>query len=1326
MSARRRRSLPRRIARIAGITLASLVGLVVLALVFLQTPWGKSFVRGRIEAKLAAAVNGQVSLGSIDYSFLFHDIELGDLKISDAQGRPALGVRAVRVALDRGSLVAGTPVIEKLAIEGLDVQLVKSADGRSNLTGLMKPSKRKPLASIRVEQLSVTAGATITKPDGSTIVVRDLHVAGTLAARPVAKEVELSLRDLGAVATIAKPGAPARELAVSVDALSVQRRADGLALEIAKVVAGAIGIDHVGAQLHLDGKRLAGTQAITLAGLVVDDKRLASLLGRELLADDASIDVSIGGPAGALVVDGEVKTGGARLALDGTVDLSDLARPRYEVALAGTGLRSDLVASPGKERPLVESSLFVHVAGAGLAPGELDARLGVAVGPTKIGKLEVNGLSAAVSAHDGKLSLELLHASAPGVSIEARGALAEDKQVTGRVTVRGTPAEVIDALEAAGIVLSTRVPLPPSVELAIHASGNLEGALVVDLEPTRVRVAGGAVSLAGHAELERKQLVRATTSVGLHRLDLASMARLAGKQPKLTGSVSGTLGLERTPTGKQAAYDLALALDKLGLAVSAKGTANETGLTAKVSVARAKDRMMVATLAASVPLTKRGGKPALRTDGALSLDLDVARRSFAELADLLPARLRGKLPAGDVELHVDIAGTAARPTGTIDVALTARKVKQEQQRVALHADLSSSQRGLALAASGQVWLRDETTPIATLAGTVTTASPVAGGKLAVKALRGSAAIDAVLELPERELASLAFLKAKLAELGGRLDGRIAVKGPLAAPVLDARIAVSDLPTAAGSPARATITAQGTPARLMAKLTHGDAISITAAIDRSAKDRVAIDLAARATHAPLAAALPAFLAPKLGKHQVGTLDWDMTGKLALVRGAHGLSIEDASVAGTLDVKGGAFAVPGSTRRWHDIELSVASEPTGLRIKSLALHERDRQVADRTITGAGFVSLERFKPRQIHLALAARNWLLSGTPMLGMHDAPRATASFDLAIDVELARSVPVVDATVNSLSLIIPDRLDRSHAPELASVSGDIIYLDTTAARAGKLPAAVRPAAAAPRKRRPLDIRIHMPSLIHVQQAPIDITARGELAVRVREDGVTTRGALTVESGSVGIMGRTYKLVAGELAFTDAQPKGQLSVTFEHELPPAVMRQLSLASAGGGARFTLSGSPGNPIKSLGGASNAGLAEAMSINTRGNPVYVSAPDLPASSTVVAPRGDQLSVLSFMAANLPHLLVLDRVDAHSDQYRGASAYGRIEHAELERYSADQKARVRGVVRPRTPGRSSAELQVDRMLINNDRTAVGVGVRAGDRAGGGVGLFVEWSSAE
>jgi hypothetical protein len=147
-------------------------------------------------------------------------------------------------------------------------------------------------------------------------------------------------------------------------------------------------------------------------------------------------------------------------------------------------------------------------------------------------------------------------------------------------------------------------------------------------------------------------------------------------------------------------------------------------------------------------------------------------------------------------------------------------------------------------------------------------------------------------------------------------------------------------------------------------------------------------------------------------------------------------------------------------------------------------------------------------------------------------------------------------------------------------------------------------------------------------------------------------------------------------------------------------------------------------SLAGAGNGGLEDVMAMNGTGLGVRVTRPDLPASESVQAPRGDQLSIMTFLASNLPHLVFLDRIKAWSDP--ADSAYGQIKHVEAERYTQGDRARVRAVVRPTVPGRSAAELQYDRMLIHNDRAAVGVGVRAGDRVGGGVGVFFEWSSKD
>ena len=130
--AKARRPLWRRIVRIAGRLVGAVVLLVVLTIAFFHTSWGKSIVRGRIESKLGAAVNGEVKLGSLDYGFMFGTIELGDLEIRDASGRPAVRIARLAVDLDRGSVLDGSPLFNDLEIEGLAVSIAQTADGRSN------------------------------------------------------------------------------------------------------------------------------------------------------------------------------------------------------------------------------------------------------------------------------------------------------------------------------------------------------------------------------------------------------------------------------------------------------------------------------------------------------------------------------------------------------------------------------------------------------------------------------------------------------------------------------------------------------------------------------------------------------------------------------------------------------------------------------------------------------------------------------------------------------------------------------------------------------------------------------------------------------------------------------------------------------------------------------------------------------------------------------------------------------------------------------------------------------------------------------------------
>ncbi|MEO8702200.1 MAG: translocation/assembly module TamB domain-containing protein [Kofleriaceae bacterium] len=1322
---KRKRSLSRRILRIVGRLVAVVVVLVVVLVIFLHTPWGKSFVRGRIEAKLGAAVNGTVTIGSLDYGFLFKTIELGNVEIRDASGKPAIAVGSIAVELDRGSLLDKKPLIPELAITGLAVTVVQNADGTSNLTGLFKPSDRKPLAQLRITKLAVAGTATITKPDGTVIEVRDLAVAGNVDARPAAKELDLVLANLGAKVTVTRPGQPVRTLDVALTALTIARRPDRIDAEIKQIAAGVLGIEGITAHVGLgpDGKPI-GAQAVNLGTIKVDSKQLAVLLGKQVLVDDLAIAATASGPLDKLVLHGAVKTRDTTLALDGTIDASHFERPTYQLALVGKGKSIDVVVPrPDRKLPAVETDLKIGVTGAGLVLADLEAEVTLDVGATMVNAIAIDSVSAKAKLNRGAVVLERFAARGLGFEIGATGDLAADKTLRARVTVVGSPAEAIKVLGAAGIAIPRKVPVLHKLDVAVNARGKLDGELVVEIEPTRIAIAGGGIGIAGTATLDNRKLRSANTTINLAGLDIHQLAALAGKPPpKVKGSISGTIGLVRTPDSQNATYSLGIKLREPGLTIAATGSANATSAFTKARILRSSDRVELATVDARLPLDAQGFAPS----GRWHVALHYPSRSLGELRELLPERLREKLPEGEFELHANLLGSPARPLGVIDIHATAAAVKQipGPQVVDLHAVLGPGPKGLAVKVDGTVAL-DAARPIAKIDAKIDLPALWNGRKLDIARVRPGLVVDATIDLPDRELASLADVRAKLAELGGSVNGKITVRGAPANLAVDAKLDWHGYGIAGGGDGDTTIAIAGSPKLLTATIVHNKAITIVADVDRTNPDRIAIKTTMTAPETPLLNVIPTFAAAKVtvpAGAELGTLRWDMQGAFALVRTPEGMKLDDATVTGALAIHDGAFALPHTDRKWHDIGLDVTSDAAGIHLKT-RLHETDLQIKDRSLAVDGTLTLHELKPSKLALTLAAKDWLVfSNSPTLGMIDAPKATVDFDIGVDVDLASPVIGVDATIRQLELRSPDRLDRSHQVDVLSISGDIIYVDGKT-QVGKLP--VPPVVLeAPKKRRAIDARIHVPAPIHLVQVPFDVMAKGEMTVTVRDEGIVTRGALAIVSGKLNLFGRDHRLVKGSLSFTDEHPKGDLALTFERKLADYVMRELSHHN--GGARVTFAGPPTKPKTALEGSANAALTEGMSIHSAGRPVNVTRPGLPASSGVTAPRGDQLSILTYMASHLPHLLFLDRMLAWSDPYEPRGSYGQIKNVEAERYAANAKSRVRAVARPNQPGRSTAELQWDRLFLNTDQAAVGVGLRGGDRAGGGVGLFFEWSSAD
>jgi len=1306
-----------------------MIVLAAVLLALLHTGWGKNFVRGRIEARLAGRVNGSVSIGSLDYGFLFSSLELRDVVVKDASGTQALAVKSVSAVVDRGSVLDGTPIVERIDIAGVEIALVEGADGRSNLATLMRPSTGAPMASLTVKQLSVAGTVRYQHRDGTFVTVSDLAVTGTVLAKPGAQELAVDLAAMTATMTVVQEEAT-RVVPIALGPIRIRRGAEGTDIEVKDLSIAAASARRIEAHLALVDREPRGVQSLVIEGLRIDQRKLDSLLSRKLLVADVMADAKLVGPIEALTVHGTVATGTTTLALDGTVNLADRLLPQYDLHLSGTGKSEDLLVAPRPRMPTVATDIAIHLAGKGITFATAQSHADVKVGATTIGEVAVDGLEASVAVDRGTVELKRMRARGIGFEIGASGTLTpsgpepvittaadtRDLVLAGRLTVAGDPDDAIRVLAAAGIATPQRLPPLPAIDVAINAKGHLDGTIDLELDPTSIPFAGGNVAITGGAILERRELAGASTTLALRGVNIGSLARLAGLRPPLDGKVSGTVSLRHTQTTRTASYDLAIELP--GGTLRAKGSSDGSVFTTTAKLRQA--GIDVGAVTAKVSLDARGLVPTR----PWRVTADLPERPIAELVTLLPPRVRAKLPVGEhgtARITVDLAGTPAAPRGTVDIAV------EGPQRGVLHADLTPGARGRVIATTtGTI----EANGIAAeLSGMVSLPS-IFRGRTPV--LDPKITLDQTITVAERPLASLPQIPPKVAALGGTVGATVRVTGllpdgsagsaALDALTLDGQIAWTGYAMADGSTGETTIGVTGTPTKLKANIDYQrGAVSIIANVTHKA-DRTDIKATFAAAETPLWPLLPALLGsfdPGARGADIGKLAWAMTVDLGLAQTPTGSVIDRAVVEGTLDVRDGSLAIPDSARVWHDIDLQIAGAPEGIRLSKLELHESDRQLANRTLSVSGLVTLAGTKPQKAELLLEATDWLLVGKTSPIFTDAPTGALDLRARVEADLTTRPRAVDVTVESASFEAPNRQDRAHQPERASVSGDIIFVDA-AHPPGRIPTPARePIPALP----PIDVRVHIPQPIKITRWPLDVTATGDLVISLGPDGVTPSGALELESGVLNLFAQDHELVRGTITVSRAHPTGQLDLRFKRTLPPESARDF--ADADVAQELHLTGSPSHPAVAFSGSA-ALLPEVFVTYNAGRSIYAPRPGQPATSTVQVPRGDQSNVLAFVSLAAQHLLVLDRVSAWADWTEARGAYGRIRNLEADRYVWQDRYRVRTVGRPLTPGRSTAELQLDRMFIQSSRAALGVGFRAGDRLGGGVGLVLEWSSRD
>lgn len=339
--AARLRGVPRK-ARIA--VLAALA-LLAAALLFLALfPVG--ILRGTVERELSEQFGAPVTLGALerdDFISLVPVITARDLRIGQpdwAGSGDMVKVRSVSARLPMLKLLTGRASPRTLDIDGLDLALVRDAEGRSNWGG-RADSKDGAASPLRLTRLRISGGRFTLKDakrrlDIAGTIAADTRSGLTIAARGRFNGALATLEASGGSPAAGKPGWPFSARLVS-DILDL--RASGTMAAPLDVSAMTMRMNARGSSLkqldHIIEAGLFGTQPIGLEGDVRREgedwfiDRLQGRIGRSEISAKAAI----------LKRDGRTKIDAAidapQLDFDDLADDAGLAAARAEEARIG-------------------------------------------------------------------------------------------------------------------------------------------------------------------------------------------------------------------------------------------------------------------------------------------------------------------------------------------------------------------------------------------------------------------------------------------------------------------------------------------------------------------------------------------------------------------------------------------------------------------------------------------------------------------------------------------------------------------------------------------------------------------------------------------------------------------------------------------------------------------------------------------------------------------------------------------------------------------------------------------------------------------------------
>jgi autotransporter translocation and assembly factor TamB len=608
---------------------------------------------------------------------------------------------------------------------------------------------------------------------------------------------------------------------------------------------------------------------------------------------------------------------------------------------------------------------------------------------------------------------------------------------------------------------------------------------------------------------------------GLYRLD-----RRGRQEPRATAALS----LRKASVGGLDPMD-ADAWVKLGRTQLASGLQAKVGGKADIQ------------MTASVPLApgRAGGGPGLAREGPLAVQLKTSQIKLDELPLLSRQLARRGVSGGTVSLVASVAGDVAHPDAKIafDVReLELRKVSGEGRDSVIRrlpgvgAVINVDTRRGSVAASGQALLHKAGFLKFSSTLQMDLGAILAGGDAT------RAPVQAELEIPRFQIASLASYFDQLQDTEGVLTGKVALGGTLARPTGRADLNIGDarVDKVRFGPVALHAQSAGDKVTGDVEIRQQQGGTLVAHADVSRRGRPALTATATAR-----------------KLDVTFVRIFTTG----VRELAGVVDADLKVAGTVArpaVRGKVYYYDGrlglvGQPTFHDVAVTLALEPDRIDIQKVQAHSGG------SLTGKGWVTLEGGAPSGMVLTAHANRFLLAAAGSTG------ARLDGDLAVAAELNDAVLAGKVKVPQASLWLPKVGPGGKKLQKIGQHDDVRFVDPAAQAAELKKEDAKQALATDKKQegsdqlakqpRKLDIKANA-GTVFVRAKDLDVELDSNL--RVTGDAAGTpavNGVVQIRRGRINITGQRFNFEPGEIGF-DGGVNPNLNIRITRQYPEALV------------------------------------------------------------------------------------------------------------------------------------------------------------------------------